>query len=284
LDADHFDYCLDQVRQGDRDRYLTLLFAPAQSRGELAALAAFNLELARTRDQVSESLLGLIRLQWWREVIEEIKGGGKVRQHQVALALAEVTRARGLDTGRMLAMIDARDSEMESPEPPTEAEFTSRADATAGSLLTLSLQVLGHDPSAPGLADAARSVGRAYAAAGIARSVPADARRRHTRLPREKLAAAGVDLDRLYELKPQPALTQCLRAVADQAERHLATARAFRLAKSRGKSPLVLTARLAALHLERLRRAAYDPFDPAVVAAHPMDAWRLLWSNLTGRF
>jgi phytoene synthase len=295
LGADHFDYCLDQVRQGDRDRYLTLLFAPAESRGELAALAAFNLELARTRDQVSESLLGLIRLQWWREAIEEIKGGGQVRQHQVALALAETSRARGLDTDRMLAMIDARDSEMESAEPPSEAEFTARADATAGSLLALSLQVLGHDSSAPGLADAVRSVGRAYAAAGIARSVLADARRRHTRLPREKLAAARVDLDRLYELKPQPALTQCLRAVADQAERDLSAARAFRQAKSHGakshgakshgaKSPLVLTARLAALHLERLRRAAYDPFDPAVVAAHPMDAWRLLWSNLTGRF
>ena len=50
--ADHFEYCLDQVRLGDRDRHLALLFAPTAARGHLAALAAFNLELARARDQL----------------------------------------------------------------------------------------------------------------------------------------------------------------------------------------------------------------------------------------
>ena len=48
-------------------------------------------------------MLGLIRLQWWREAIEEIRAGGKVRQHQVVNALADATQARGLDTDRMLA-------------------------------------------------------------------------------------------------------------------------------------------------------------------------------------
>lgn len=280
--VDHFDYCLDQVRRGDRDRYLTLVFVPAGIRGHLAALAAFNLELARTRDQVSESLLGLIRLQWWREAIEEIRGGGKPRQHQVTLALAAATRAHGLDTDRMLAMIDARESELEATEPPSAAEFLARADATAVNLLHLSLQAMGHDISDSGLATAVSQIGRAYAAAGIARSVLADAQHRRTRLPREALAAAEVDLDRLFALKPQAQLAACLRGVAEEASRNLAEARRIRPAKP--ASPLILTGRLAALHLERLRRAAYDPFESAAIAAHPMDAWRLLWSNLTGRF
>ena len=37
-------------------------------------------------------------------------------------------------------------------------------------------------------------------------------------------------------------------------------------------------------HLERLRRAAYDPFDPRVIAAAPFDVWRLLGTAVTGRF
>jgi phytoene synthase len=282
LAADHLEYCLDQVRLGDRDRHLALLFAPAAARGHLAALAAFNLELARARDQVSESLLGLIRLQWWREAIEEIRAGGMVRQHQVVSALAEATSAHGLDTDRMLAMIDARESELESVAPPSAAEFAARADATAGNLLHLSLQVLGFDPGAPDLSAAARQTGRAYAAAGIARSVLSDARRRQARLPQELLAAAGVDLDRLFDLKPQPQLAACLRAVAELAERDLAVARSARPPRSAG--PLIVTGRIAALHLERLGRAAYDPFDARMLAPHPMDVWRLLWANLTGRF
>lgn len=280
--ADHLRYCVDLVREGDRDRYLTLLFAPEEARGHLAALAAFNLELARTRDQVSESLLGLIRLQWWRDAIEEIRGGGQVRQHQVAQALAEATRAHGLDTARMLAMIEAREAELEATEPPSTARFLDRADATAGSLLLLSLQAVGLDPGSTGLAEAARRIGRAYAAAGLARSVLLDAHRHKVRLPSEALDRAEVDLDLLFDLKPQPQLAAALRQVSEEADRDLAEARHFRLPK-RAKL-LILTGRIAALHLERLRRAAYDPFDPAAIAAHPMDAWRLLWSNLTGRF
>lgn len=280
MSGDYFEYCFDQVKQGDRDRYLTLLLAPGAARESLAALAAFNLELARTRDQVSESLLGLIRLQWWREAVEEIGGGRPVRQHPVAQALAEATRIHGLDTAILAAMVEARQAELEDTEPPTETVFLARADATAGNLLRLSTQAAGL--AAGEIAAAVEAVGRAYAAAGILRSVAGDARRRRVRLPREALAQAGVELDRLFELKPHPALAECARAVAMQAAQHLDVARAERAMRRSG--PLVLTARLAGLHLERLRAAAYDPFDPRVIAPHPGDVWRLLWTNLTGRF
>lgn len=287
MTADHSDYCFSQVRRGDRDRYLTLLFAPAALRDHLAALAAFNLELATVRDQVSESLLGLIRLQWWREAIEEIRVGGPVRQHPVVLALDKTARVRGLDTARMQAMVDARGAELEDQGPPSLVEFQRRADATAGNLLLLSLQVMGAEVADPGLVAAATEVGRAYAAAGIARSVTSDARHRRIRLPGELLARASVNLDRLFDLKPQAELAECLRGVAEEALRSLAQARLARrrsTAKSRQITPLILTGRIAGLQLERLRRGAYDPFAPGMMAAHPMDVWRLLWSSLTGRF
>lgn len=282
MGADHFDYCLDQVRQGDRDRYLILLFAPATARGHLAALGAFNLELARAREQTSESLLALIRLQWWREAIEEIRSGGKVRQHQVATALADATRAANLDTDLMMGMIEARESEIEQGAPESDAVFRARADATAGHLLRLWLQALRLDHRRSDLAAAATLIGRAYASAGLARSVMADARRRQVRLPLNRLGAAGVNVDRLYDLKPQPQLAACLGELAQETAADLAEARRRRLPRS--ACPLILTGRIAALHLERLRRAAYDPFSPDLAAAHPMDAWRLLWTYLSGRF
>lgn len=282
MGEDQFDYCFRAVREADRDRYLTLLFAAPAERGYLAALAAFNLELVRAREQTSESLLALVRLQWWREAIEEIGGGGKVRAHPVATALADATRARGLDTDLMLGMIAVREAELEDGPPESQAVFAARADATAGNLLRLSLQAMRLDPRDPALAEAAQRVGRAYATAGLARSVPGDARRRLVRLPLDRLAAAQVDLDRLYELKPQKALADCLRDLAAIAESDLAAAQATR--PPRAARPLLLTARLARLHLERLRRAAYDPFDMRLARAHPMDVWRLLRTNLTGGF
>lgn len=279
---DHFGFCLDQVRQGDRDRYRILLFAPAATRGDLAALAAFNLELARAREQTGEPLLALIRLQWWRETIEEIGSGGKVRAHQVATALAEATRSGALDTELMLGMIEARESEIEQGPPDSDAVFSARVDATAGNLLRLTLQALRLDHREPVLAAATARIGRAYAIAGLLRSVAADARRRQVRLPLQRLGAAGVNLDRLYDLKPQPQLAACLREFAQEAEADLVEAR--RLRPTRAARPLVLTGRIAALHLARLRQAAHDPLNPSLAVDHPMDAWRLLWTGFSGYF
>ena len=278
----HDEYCLAQVRQGDRDRYLALLFAPASARSALAAIAAFNLELARAASEITESMLGLVRLQWWREAVEEIRAGGAVRRHQVAEALASATRAHGLSTDRMLAMIASREEELESEGAPTQAVFDARADATAANLIRLSLQAVGLDPEETDLLAASASVGRAYATVGCARSVLLDARRRRIRLPVEALAEAGVDQGQLLELRQQPALPTCLRLLAEGAASDLQAARQVSI--PRRARPLLLTARLAVLHLERLRRAAYDPFDPQVIATAPFDVWRLLGTTITGRF
>jgi len=278
----HGDYCLAQVRQGDRDRYLALLFSPATARNGLAAVAAFNLELARAASEISESMLGLVRLQWWREAVEEIRAGGATRRHPVVDALSEATRAHRLSTDRMLAMIAGKEEEVESDGAPNQAAFDARADSTAANLIRLSLEAVGLDPAEPALAAGSAEIGRAYATIGCARSVLLDARRRRVRLPAEALAGAGVDLDKLLDLRPQPALQACLRALAARAEAELDSAR--RRPIPRRARPLTLTARLAALHLERLRRAAYDPFDPRVIATPPFDVWRLLGSAITGRF
>ncbi len=52
---DPFAYCAELVRQADRDRFLAALFAPAEHRGALYALYAFNVEIARVRDVAREA-------------------------------------------------------------------------------------------------------------------------------------------------------------------------------------------------------------------------------------
>lgn len=276
------DYCLAQVRRGDRDRYLALLFSAASARDALAAIAAFNLELARATTETSESTLGLIRLQWWREAIEEIRGGGATRRHPIVSALSAATRRHGLSTSRMLAMIAGKEEDIESEGAPSQAAFDVRADATAANLVRLSLEAVGLNPAEPDLEAASAVVGRAYATAGCMRSVLLDARRRRVRLPAQALAGAGVDLDKLFDLRPQPTLREGLGAIAAKADADLDAAR--RRAVPRRARPLTITAKLAALHLERFRQASYDPFDARVIAAPPLDIWRLLWTAMSGRF
>ena len=68
--------CAQEVRRHDWDRYLFTLFAPADVREDLFTILAFNTEIARIPDMVSEPLLGQIRLQWWQDSINKIYEGG----------------------------------------------------------------------------------------------------------------------------------------------------------------------------------------------------------------
>jgi len=116
------------VRRHDPDRFLTALFAPPDRRDALLTLYAFNHELARAREAVSEPPLALIRLQWWREVVE-----GARRRHDVAGPLGEALDAGRLNQGDLSTMIEGREAEAE-PAIPTLSEWERYVGAIAGGL------------------------------------------------------------------------------------------------------------------------------------------------------
>jgi len=94
--AAELSYAAVEVRRQDHERFLTALFAPPEHREALFALYAFNLEVAKTAEVVSEPMIGQIRLQWWRETLAGIYEQNRARRHQVAEPLAEAIAGAGL--------------------------------------------------------------------------------------------------------------------------------------------------------------------------------------------
>ena len=169
------------VRRHDPDRFLTALFAPPDKREALLALYAFNHELARAREAVSEPPLALIRLQWWREVVE-----GARRRHEVAEPLSAALDAGMLRRDDLLAIIDAREVEAE-PAIETSREWHEYLQATAGGLAVAAGRLL--DAPAP---EQLRPLGAAFGLAGLLRSVAAHARQGRCLLPVDALVAHGL--------------------------------------------------------------------------------------------
>src|ERR1700749_1787963 len=95
------------VRAADPDRYFSALFAPAPLRPALLALYAFNHEVARIAETVREPMLGAIRLEWWRETVEQAARGAP-RNHDVARGLADLLAAHTLDPAMLEGIIAAR--------------------------------------------------------------------------------------------------------------------------------------------------------------------------------
>jgi len=169
------------VRRHDPDRFLTALFAPPVRRDPLLTLYAFNHELARAREVASEPPLALIRLQWWREVVE-----GETKRHEVASPLSQAIAAGALDPAHLLPIIEARESE-------AYADFETLADwrawllAGAGGLAVAAAAALGApDP------EAMRPFGAAYGVAGLSRATGVLAARGICLLPRDLLDGHGL--------------------------------------------------------------------------------------------
>jgi NADH dehydrogenase [ubiquinone] 1 alpha subcomplex assembly factor 6 len=271
------------VRRHDHDRFLTALFAPAGSREALLALYAFNYELARTREVVSEPMLGRIRLQWWRDALDAVYAGAAPRRHEVVAPLAAVIRRRSLARAHFDALIDAREADLADEAPASLAALEAYAEASSVRLVLLALEVLGEGGEAAQAAG--RAVGIAYALSGLLRAVPFHARARRLYLPRDLVEAAGLEIERgLFELKPSPALSRVVEGVAARALAHLAAAQALRPKLSRAALPALLPAVLARADLARLARAGYDPFAPRVARPDPWRSWRLALASLRGRY
>ena len=158
------------VRRYDRDRYQTVLFAPPDRREALFALYAFNHEIARVREAVSQPMLGQIRLQWWREVIDAAYAGVAPRRHVVAEPLTGVIREFALGRENFDRLVDTRERDLADEPPPDLAALESYAEGSAAALLYLVLDVLG--AADPVSREAAREIGIGYALAGLLRAMP----------------------------------------------------------------------------------------------------------------
>lgn len=275
--------CADQVRRQDRDRYLTALFAPAERREDLFALYAFNLEVAKTAEVVSEAMVGRIRLQWWREAIAGIYEG-RPRAHAVVAPLAQAVERHGLPRAPFDRLIDAREADLDGEPPADFTALEAYAEGTAASLFSLALGVLGCSADRGPAARAAQHLGIAWALAGLARAVPFHARQKRTYLPADLTSETGLDLAELFELKSSTALARVVERIVARAGDHLQALHPLRRDVPRSASSLLLFAQLAESHLSRLRRAGFDPFDPAVLAERPGAVWRLAWAHWLRRY
>jgi phytoene synthase len=201
--------CPGIVRANDPDRFLTAIFAPPEQREALLVLYAFNHELARAREVASQPLIGLMRLQWWREVVE-----GADRRHEVATPLAELIAEGRLARDDLLGMIAAREAEADEAFESIDA-WRTYLRGTAGGLAVAAGRLLGADPSACARLEA---LGAAYGVAGLLRNVGAHARQGRCLLPADVLAAAGLDVHTVIAGKGSATLRRVVRGLAPEGQ------------------------------------------------------------------
>lgn len=273
-------YCAELVRRDDSDRYLTALFAPAPRREKLFALYAFNAEVARSREAVSEPMLGRIRLQWWRDAIAECYAG-RPRRHQVVEPLAAAIDAHDLPRPLFDRLLDFREQDFSDGPFETLDRLIAYAEASSGNLTRLALHVLGGTDEST--QKAGSLVGTAWALTGLMRALPHQLRGGRCVLPRDVMARHGVAERALRELKPSGPICKAVEEICAVALNQLTESQTVMPHRIGAGLPALLPGTLARAYLARFARLGHDPFDARNAAPLPLRSWRLMLRALAGR-
>jgi 15-cis-phytoene synthase len=251
---------MEAVRAGDRDRYLSVLYAPEDRRPALFALYAFNVEIAAIRDRIREPLPGEIRLQWWRDAIARDDSQG----HPLAEELLLVVRRYELPRKAFDDYLEARIFDLYDDPMPGRAELEGYCGETASALIQLASLILDHD-AATATADAAGHAGCAQAITGLIRLIPLHRQRGQCFVPKDVLTAAGTTPEAFIGGSDLPAARRAVKAMIALAREHLSKFEGHAGSIPQALRPAFLPLAPIRAHIDGMDRPG---FDPLVRSAH----------------
>lgn len=210
--SDDLNACAGLVERGDMERFMAAMAAPPAARDVLFPLYAFNVEVSRAPWVTQEPMIAEMRLQWWRDALDEIARGDTPRRHEVVSPLSAILDDPACAVLDRLVL--ARRWDIYRDPFEDAAAFDTFLDDTAGGLMWVAARALG----APDAAEqTVRDIGFAHGLVAWFRAIPAlEAAGRVPLVDGRPEAVAGLArraLDRLGQArKAQTALPRASRA------------------------------------------------------------------------
>jgi phytoene synthase len=268
--ADAVAFCADLVRSHDFPRYVATLFVPAAQRRALLALYAFNVEIVRVRDQVSQPLPGEIRLHWWTDMLSG-HVHGSAEGNPVAAELLRAIRDFELPVEPLSLLADEHQFDLYNDPMPTLAALEGYLGATSAALFALAARIMA--PPTETIEHLARHAGLAQGIVQVIASLPRDAARRQLFLPQQLLDSHGCPMEDVFAGKDSCNLRAVLDQLMNEARRHLSTAASLLAEVPALVRPAFLPLVQARADLKRLARAERNPF-----VLEPASRLRTLWT------
>jgi phytoene synthase len=267
---DSADFCAELVRARDFTRYASTLFVPAAQRRALLAIYAFNVEISRVREQVSQPLPGEMRLQWWTDMLAGAGHGG-VEGNPVAAELKLAIQNGPLPVEQLSRLIDEHQFDLYNDPMPTMAALEGYINDTSSALFSLGAGIAGRQSD--DIEHLARHAGLAQGIVQVMTALPLDASRRQLFVPLQLLERHGSGMEEVFAGKETPKLRAALDQLNSEARGHLKTAFALLENAPTEVRPVFLPLALVARDLKRMSRADSDPFMP-----HVTSRFRTLWT------
>ena len=263
-------FCADLVRTHDFARYASALFVPAIERRALLAVYAFNVEISRVREQISQPLPGEMRLQWWSDMLDGAGHGG-VEGNPVAAELLLAIRNFRLPVEPLSRLIDEHQFDLYNDPMPSMAALEGYVTDTSSALFALSARISAR-PSEE-IEHLARHAGLALGIVQVIAALPRDVARRQLFVPLQLLQQHGSGMEEVFAGKQTPKARAAIDQLIGEAQRHLTTAFELLAGVPPEVRPVFLPLALVRRDLKLMSRADVDPFVP-----QPTSRLRTLWT------
>jgi phytoene synthase len=267
---DSAGFCADLVRSHDFVRYASALFVPATQRRALLALYAFNVEISRVRDHISQPLPGEMRLQWWTDMLAGAGHGG-IEGNPVAAELLLVIRDYRLPVDLLSRLVDEHQFDLYNDPMPSVAALESYVNDTSSALFSLGARIAVRPSEA--IDHLARHAGLAQGLLQVIATLPWDAARRQLFVPVQLLEQHGSGTEEVFLGKQTPKARAAIDQLIGEAGGHLKTAFELLASVPPEVRPIFLPLALLRRDLKRMSRADSDPFVPRTVSR-----LRTLWT------
>ncbi len=240
-----------------------------EKRAVLIALFALNYEIARTREVVTDTRLGHIRLQWWRDEIAKIYDGGACGEIPALSTLAPLIHGGILSREYFDDLLYAREFDLEDAAPSSVDGLRNYAAFTVGPLNRLALEIIGEKADEAEI----RHISTVFGLFQAIRSVPLMLARGQCLLPADMLARKNLTPQKIIDFN-------CKQEIVDVIEELIRGIESYR---KPGNRFLALQQRQALIWLEYIKKNDFDVFSARAQLSPPFLALRLWLYAITVR-
>lgn len=275
-----FLYCQELVRKHDYENFIATLLLPPGPRQSTIAVRAFNVSVAQVQDQVSQGLIGQMRMKFWSDTLEAIYQDAPPAQ-LVALQLHEAVRQHKLSKRWFQRLISSRENHLSSKSFQSLSNLEDYAEHSASSILYLTLESLNVRTIESD--HAASHIGRAQGIVTFLRAIPYNSRRQQVYVPIDLLVQHKVSQNDILKGIDDKRMKDLIFDVASSANAHIEKAKTI-MPKMSSEARLALIPLLSVVsYLEQLRKVDFNVFDSRLSQRNPLLPWKMWWNKFRGK-
>lgn len=187
--SEQYEHCIDALKTSDK--YVALLFLPEIFRGPSASILAFQQEIDRIPNLVSEPMPGEMRFQWWREVFLR-KRESEANANPLATSVLSVIDEFELPRDSFVRFLDAKVFDLYNDPMPDRETLEAYFGETECFILQMLALINGFENNTI-LANACGHGGVALGISNILKKTPIHLNKQQTYIPIDLIEACGID-------------------------------------------------------------------------------------------